>query len=72
MQVRPKPGGELILDCSNTNGRLVAGNPTTFLVLNVDSNVMEVPAGRYVHDIWVDGFQLLMGSFIVEPRVTDF
>lgn len=71
MQVRDAPGGALVLDLSSINGKLIAGTPSTLLVLLVSPTDMSVPAGQYVHDLWIDGVPLLMGRFIVEPSVTE-
>lgn len=71
MQARPVPGGEIVFDASDGNGRLVAGNPPTTLVLAASGAVTGlIPVGSYAFDIWVDSTPLLAGSFIVDPRVT--
>lgn len=71
MQVRQQPGDPLVFEADNDNGRLVAGDPPTTLVLSASGAATGlIPVGSYAYDIWVDSYQLLAGLFTVDPRVT--
>jgi hypothetical protein len=78
LQVRPTPGGALIVELSMTNGKLViggAGNNEIVAALN-PTETLALPPGNYFYDLVVDETvstlqrRLIQGVFEISAAVT--
>lgn len=78
MQLRPSSGAPaVILEMSNTNGKLVLGGPLgTIRRALTDEQTATLPPGDYVYDLfitWPDGHAdcLITGYATINARITE-
>ena len=75
MQVRKNYGGTLIVEFSDTNGRITVDSNEDVTLALTAAETTNLPPGKYVYDLEITSgaskvHRLLEGEFVITPEVT--